>query len=59
MATVLKQVNATRINNFASPSFWICDATDENYSILKSSNIIFTEHSFIANNGKRVTRFEF
>lgn len=57
--TLLKQLNASRINYFASPSFWVCAATDENYEILKTNNVPFSINSFVANNGERVTRFEF
>jgi hypothetical protein len=59
MNTVLNKVNASRVNYFAAPSFWVCDATEENYKILKANNIVFTTNSFIANNGTRVVRYEF
>ena len=57
--TIMNKVNASRVNYFAAPSFWVCDATDENYKTLKENNVIFTTNSFIANNGERITRFEF
>ena len=59
MNTVLNKVNASRVNYFATPSFWVCDATEENYKILKANNVVFTTNSFIANNGERVVRYEF
>lgn len=59
MKNIIKKVNASRVNYFGTASFWVCDATNENYKLLKENNINFTTHTFLANDGLTVTRFEF
>ena len=55
----VQETNASRAGYFASPSFWVCEATDENYRVLRQNNIHFTQNTFVAANGERCTRFEF
>jgi hypothetical protein len=56
---VINAVKASRAGYFASPSFWVCEATDENYRILRANNVQFTQNTFVAASGERCTRFEF
>lgn len=47
-----------RINYFGTPSFWVCDDTEENKTILTLNNIVFSSHTFMAANGETVSRLE-
>lgn len=48
-----------RKNNFATPSFWICEDTAENRKTLNKLNVSYSAKSFISADGTRCNLLEF